>query len=200
MSFDIKTASVLSGLTVSQLKSWAKQGVFIPEYEDDRRYSFRDIVAGRTLAFLRAENSAQKVKNAIKSLRKLNYNDHISKYRLGHDGKVILIEDEDGSVLNLTGQTGQYRAFNFGEVWEPFRNFKDEEVPALERPRAELRVLEGRLGGWPTVGESRIGFDVIAGFIDGVTVTVDNISHFYPTVTRQAAEDAIDFMRAVEAA
>lgn len=199
MSFDVKTVSVLSGLTVFQLKNWASQGVFEPE-NGDYGYSFRDIVAARMLAFLRTTLSAQKVKEAVRSLSKLNFNDHLSTYTLGHDGKIVLLKDKDGQIIEIGKTAGQYRAFTLQEIWKPFKNFKNEQVPSLERPREELRIVEGRLGGWPTVGESRIGFDVIANMIDGKSITPENISHFYPGVTPKAARDALDFMQAVQAA
>lgn len=202
MGFDIRTASVLSGLTTSQLRAWSKESVFVPEYNDQPipEYSFRDIVAARTLSFLRADCSAQNVKKAVRNLRNLNHRGHLAKYKIGHDGDIIVLEDEDGVTVNLTGTVGQGRAFSFGEVWGPFKNFKEEEVPALQNPRPNLEVDEERLGGWPTVSGTRIGFDTIAGFIDNDTVTPDDIHYFFPSVTAEAAHDAVSLMEAVNAA
>lgn len=202
MSFDIRTASVLSGLTVSQLRRWAQEGIFIPEYQDQNppEYSFRDVVAARTLSFLRADNSAQKVKKAVHNLRQLNHNKHLAEYKLGSDGSLIVLKDEDGTVADLNGYSGQGRIFSFGEVWGPFKNFKEAEVPDLRHPRPNLEVNEAKLGGWPTINDTRIGFDVIARFIDNDSITPEDIQYYYPSVSAEAALDALSFMEAVEAA
>lgn len=203
MAFDLKTASVLSGLTVNQLSSWSKDGTLVPEFNEarDNRYSFRDIIAARSLGLLRKDLSAQAIKKAVKVLRRYNYNDHLAAYRIGHDGRVVLLEEpETGNIMNLSSQEGQYRVFRFGEIWEPYTNFKGNTVPALKHPRPGLTVDPERLGGWPTIGESRIGYDHIAGLIDGDTITVDDIPYYYPNVSAKQAADALSLFEEVKAA
>lgn len=203
MTYDLKTASVLSGLTVNQLRDWAADGTLEPEYSYDKthQYSFRDLIAARTLGLLRSEFSAQAIKKAIKTLRSFDLTDHLAEYKIGHDGKVIVLEDrETDQILNLSKQNGQYRIFKLSEIWGSFTNFNGETVPPLEHPRPGITVNPERLGGWPTVGNSRIGYDLIANLVDGTTVTIEDIKHFYPTVSTSQAEDAIDLYKQVRAA
>lgn len=203
MAFDLKTASVLSGLTVHQLRAWSADGTLVPEFNDSRetRYSFRDIIAARSLGLLRKDFSAQAIKKAIRVLRRYNYQDHLAAYRIGHDGRVVLLEEpETGNIMNLSNQEGQYRIFRFGEIWEPYINFKGHQVPALAHPRPGLTVDPDRLGGWPTIGNSRIGYDHIAGLIDGDTITVDDIPYYYPSVSPEQAADALSLFEEVKAA
>ncbi|MBA3667402.1 MAG: MerR family transcriptional regulator [Sphingomonas sp.] len=62
-AFDEDHASRLTRLSISRLRYWAKTGFFAPSYIEEsaaapysRFYSFRDIVALRTLEMLRVKN------------------------------------------------------------------------------------------------------------------------------------------------
>jgi hypothetical protein len=59
-------------------------------------YSFRDVVALRTVAYLREEVSLQRIRRAVETLRNLGSREHLSRYRLiADDGSVVWITEED---------------------------------------------------------------------------------------------------------
>ena len=65
MSFPVPIASKMSGASVAQLAYWRKHDILMPEIECERSpylYSFRDIVALRTFAWLRIDHSLQAIR------------------------------------------------------------------------------------------------------------------------------------------
>ena len=97
MSYDSKLASFLSGATRSQLDGWAKSGVLRPEISSrPRRYSFRDVVALRTIAKLRSKVSLQKIRAALATLNDQEFNEHISTYRFATDGESVKLWTDEG--------------------------------------------------------------------------------------------------------
>ncbi|MCW2135443.1 MerR family transcriptional regulator [Arthrobacter sp. VKM Ac-2550] len=93
MAFDVRLTAVLTGTTVPQLRRWRQRGIFEPELPDSEagalQYSYRDLMALRAIAFLRAKVSLQKIRAALSVLRKLSYNDHLSAYTFGADGRSV---------------------------------------------------------------------------------------------------------------
>ena len=55
--FPLNLTSKLTGVTPSQLRSWSRSGLLVPVIRAKRPpiYSFRDLVALRSIAFLRSE-------------------------------------------------------------------------------------------------------------------------------------------------
>lgn len=201
MAFSLPLASQLTGVTPHQLRRLRQQGTLIPEVQSYRPpvYSFRDLVALRTIAWLRAEVSAQRIRTAFEQMDVHQLTEHPSEYRFVTVGRDIAIELPDGGQLTLTGPAGIEVPKTFAAVFEPFTNFRNDPVVDFRNPRPGLEVRSGRQGGTPTVLGTRIPYDEIARVIDGETVTVDNIADFYPSVTPDAARDALDFDRAVKA-
>lgn len=196
MAFDVRIASVLTGTTVSQLRRWRREGVFEPEMPSENgilSYSYRDLAALRAIAFLRAKISLQRIRLAFSVLRNLSYEDHLSSYTFGADGKSVVLKDADGNLIELVGKPGQLRLFTFEEIFASFKNLHGELVVPFQRPMPNLEVDINRMGGWPTIRETRIAFDAVANIVDGETITPENIGHFYPNVTSEAAIDAMKF-------
>ena len=99
MGFDSRLTSTLTGVTPAQLSNWRNDRVLIPEISNNPcEYSFRDLVALRSLAFLRSQVSLQKIKRALDTLSDQQMKNHLSEYVLGTDGNSIIIETEAGSV------------------------------------------------------------------------------------------------------
>jgi uncharacterized protein (DUF433 family)/DNA-binding transcriptional MerR regulator len=197
MAFDVRMAAVLTGTTVSQLRRWRREGVFEPELPSVEggvlQYSYRDLMALRAIAFLRAKISLQRIRLAFSVLRKLSYDEHLSAYTFGADARSVILKDDAGNLIELVGQPGQLRLFTFQEIFASFKNMHGEVVVPFQRPMPHLEVNVSRMGGWPTIRETRIAFDAVASIVDGETITVENIAHFYPTVSPDAARDAIVF-------
>lgn len=200
MSYPLKLASVLTGNTPSQLNRLRSSGIVVPEVRPYRPplYSFRDLVALRSIAFLRGKTSAQKISRAFSSLDLFDLTEHPSRYRLGTDGSSIYLEHE-GRALDLVRAPGSVTVFGFEEVTGPFEDFRGDVIAPFHRPSAHVEVELGRLGGWPTVAGTRIAYDTIGNLVDDDTVMADEVEYYYPSVSPEAARNVVEFHRSVEA-
>ncbi len=123
MSLDIKNviaafsedqASTLTQLSIGRLRYWAKTGFFKPSYVEDSRgpygkfYSFKDIVALRTLEMLRVRNGVplQHLRRVAERLSHLR-EDLWTKTKLRvWDRKVVFDEPETGRAREIV--SGQF--------------------------------------------------------------------------------------------
>ncbi|WP_422934948.1 DUF433 domain-containing protein [Sinomonas sp. P47F7] len=203
MSFPADLAATLSGNSTAQLYKWRVSGLLIPEIRGDRPpiYSFRDVVALRAIAFLRARVSLQKIRFAFSSMRELNLTAHPSKYTFFADSKTIAVRDDDGNSIDLVRFPGQMSPFTLADALEPFSNLHGQPVADFFRPRPHLLVTEGRLGGWPTIDGTRVPFDIVAQFLgdDPDEEAFEDLEYFYPGVSREAGADAVAFQAEVSA-
>lgn len=202
MAFPLALASVLTGATNSQLRSWKAKGLIVPEVSPQRPalYSFRDLVWLRTLVFLRSRTSLQRISIARVNLDLVDLTEHPSKYRFATDGKTILVDDGAGTVIDLVRKPGQADSFTFEEISEAFTDFRGRGVVDFRRPTPHIEVELGRLGGWPTIEGTRIPYDLVARLVDNRTVFAADVTDFYPSVSSEAAESAMWFDSVVKAA
>ncbi|MCM0614470.1 DUF433 domain-containing protein [Paenarthrobacter sp. TYUT067] len=203
MSFPADLTATLSGTSVHQLYLWRKSGLLIPEVNAGRPplYSFRDVTALRAMAFLRARTSLQSIRTAFGALRPLNFNDHPSAYRFETDGRTIAVTDASGNSVDLVRYKGQMAAFTLADIFRPFENLQNQTVADFEHPRPRLAVNGERLGGWPTIEGTRVPYDVVTQFLgeQPADEDFDDLQYYYPNVSREAAEDAVDFQVEVSA-
>lgn len=195
MAFPLELAAVLTGATPSQLRGWRTRELVVPEIRQGRPplYSFRDLVALRSLVYLRKETSLQRISKAFKTLDLLELTEHPSRYKFGTDGKTIVVGLDDNSVIDLVGKPGQIEIFTFEDISRSFLNFKEAEVRDFRNPGSHIEVRYGRLGGWPTVEKTRVPYDVIANLVDYKTVMPEDVPHYYPSVSPEAALGALEF-------
>ncbi|ASW58096.1 hypothetical protein CIK06_28595 [Plantactinospora sp. KBS50] len=201
MTFKPPLASVLTGATLNQLRTWADKGLVVPEInpKNPPLYSFRDLVWLRAIVALRAQTSLQRISRAVANLDVYDLTEHRSAYRFCTDGETIWVENTDGHGLDLVVRPGQPTVMSFDDVARPFTNFRNEEVVDFYRPAAHLQVRPQRLGGWPTIEGTRVPYDTIANLVDGETVTPDEVANYYPDVTPEAASSAVRFDARVRA-
>jgi uncharacterized protein (DUF433 family) len=202
MSFPLALASVLTGATNSQLRSWKSKGLIIPEISSSRPllYSFRDLVWLRTLVFLRSRTSLQRISVARVNLDLVDLTEHPSKYRFATDGKTIIVDDGAGQVVDLVKRPGQADSFTFEEISEAFQDFRGRDVVDFRRPSRHIEVELKRLGGWPTVIGTRIPYDLVDRLVDNRTLFARDIPDYYPSVSIEAAEGAVLFAEKVRSA
>lgn len=198
MAFDLKMTQFLSGVTEHQLRDWARRGYLEPEVNRSRPmlYSFRDIVALRTIAKLRAFTSLQRIAKALRTLQEQELTEHLSVYRFAFDGKSIKLWDEE-NLMDLDRNPGQWELYAFDHIYAPFENFRGRTVPDLLNPSPGITVSKGKLGGTPTVAGSRVPFDVITDLLKDPELSDDEIQEFYPTVTKQDLSNVARFEQAV---
>jgi len=137
----------------------------------------------------------QRIRKAFEGLSSLDLTDHPSKYVLASlDNTVVLVED--GEMWDLVRWRGHGVLATLEDVFETFENFRGDTVVDFRRPRAHLEIREKRMGGWPTIADTRIPYDSIAALVahgaDSETVT-----NLYPAVSAGAIEDAVSFGKQV---
>ncbi|WP_270264415.1 DUF433 domain-containing protein [Kocuria marina] len=197
MAFPVDLTSVLTGVTPSQLASWRRSGLLVPEVSSRPvRYSFRDLAALRTLSRLRSDIPLQRIRKAFEGLSSLDLTDHPSKYVLASLDNTVVLVEENGEMWDLVRWRGHGVLATLEDVFETFENFRGDTVVDFRRPRAHLEIREKRMGGWPTIADTRIPYDSIAALVahgaDSETVT-----NLYPAVSAGAIEDAVSFGKQV---
>ncbi|WP_199731928.1 DUF433 domain-containing protein [Cellulomonas triticagri] len=111
----------------------------------------------------------------------------------------MAVETDDG-YLDLVANKGSVQLFTLADIYESFTTKQGVQVVDFLHPRPRLHVSARRMGGWPTVDDTRVTFDVIARAVDGVTLTADDVPRFYPGVSPDGAHDAVELASAVAAA
>jgi uncharacterized protein (DUF433 family) len=197
--FPVELTSVLSGASLGQLQRWRAEGLLPPEgSERPVRYSFRDVVALRTMMKLRTDLSFQKVRRAFTNLPVYQFTQHPAEYRFGTDGKSIAVLDEE-QWMDLTRNPGQYDLFTMAQVFQGYTTKSGREVVDFTKPRKNLRVNGALMGGWPTIIGTRVGYDTVASLVADGSLTAADVHHFYPTVPIEAVADAVELADLVSA-
>ena len=191
MAYNLKMTSYLSGATVNQLQGCSRRGLLVPEVNPARPklYSFRDLVAARSVARLRAFTSLQSITKAIRTLNYLELEDHLSTFRFGYDGRSIKVWTE-GNLMDIEKQPGQFEIFAFRDIYAPFENFRGRDVPDLMNPSKGITVNPRIFGGKPTIAGTRVTYDTLAGYSDLIEEGA-NIEDFYPFLTSDDVKNAV---------
>lgn len=208
MAFIVPIASVLTGATVRQLAYWRRPTrsappLLVPEGKRGGRflYSWADVVALRSIVYLRQEKSLPRIRGAVATLRRLEASEwtHLSAYRLISTPSSIIVQTPAGQLLDLEQRPGTVlEEILMRDVLEPFETRGGQLVPALRHPRPRIAVDPTVLGGYPVIAGTRVPFDVVASLADE-RLEPDEIADVYPSVDREAIGDAVSFARQVAA-
>lgn len=202
MAFPVLLASKMSGASIGQLAYWRSSGVLKPELESSKPpllYSFRDIVALRTVAWLRSDHSLQSVRKALATLPELDLAEHPAKYKLVKLGKSIgvVADDDPTRAIDLVKEPGQITLGTLQDVFAEFETHGHRRVDSLIHPREGVEVNPAKLGGWPTIVGTRVPYDVVAALIGDGTISPNDVVLYYPGVSAQAARDALDYHQSI---
>lgn len=201
MAYEPKIAAALSGITAKRLAYWRRTRVLVPELSTKRPvlYSYRDLVALRTVAFLRDDRSLQRIRQALRTMADIGETEHLASYRLVSQGRRSIALVKDDGAVDLVERPGQtLTVVKLGDVLQSFP-LGDIEVPNLARPREHISVDPGVRGGRPVVAGTRVPYELIAGLVhDGVPP--EEVATFYPSVDAASARDAADFADYVDRA
>ncbi|WP_016690848.1 DUF433 domain-containing protein [Rhodococcus rhodochrous] len=199
MSFPVELTAALTGASVNQLRRWSRDGLIVPEIHEKRPmlYSFRDLVALRSVCFLRSEVSLQKIKRAFQNLPDHELMEHPAEYRFATDGRTVVVWTED-RFMDLVDNPGQFDLVSIDDVYRSFTNRQQRRVVDFKRPRTNLEVNPQRMGGWPTVAGTRVPFDTIANLVADGDISAEEVSEYYPHVHPTAVADAVSFQHEVE--
>lgn len=199
MGYSTRLAAYLSGASIAQIRSWARKGILIPEIHptNPREYSFRDVVALRVIARLRAQHSLQKIRRALDTLDEQALTNHLSEYRFYEDDKEIFVQlPNEDLIMDTTGRPGQLHFTTLEEVFQPFTNFQNRYVPSLENPSPGISVRPDVLGGFPTIENTRVPFDLVVDLADGMDP--EEINDYYPTLKPADLDFALQFQQKLE--
>lgn len=206
MAFPVPIACVLSGASVDQLAYWRKATrsappLLVPEAKRSGRYlySWSDVVALRSIVYLRQEKSLPRVRRAVELLRTLEADEweHLARYTLINTKTSILVRTQSGQLLDLERQPGTVlNEVLMRDVLASFVTRDGRDVPDLEKPRRLLTVNPRVLAGYPVIAGTRVPFDVVAGLADDGVPTAE-IVEMYPSVDPESVADASDFAEQV---
>lgn len=202
MAFPTKLTSKMSGATMHQLAYWRAEKILVPEVENKKSpylYSFRDIVALRTFAWMRSDHSLQMIRRMFDTLGELDMVEHPSSYKLAKLGSSLVVVRNDGVIVDVGKEPGQEVLGSLEDVFAEFEDRKGRTIENLLHPRRGVEVNPDRLGGWPTIAGTRIPFDTIADLIADGSISPEKISTFYPGVTASAALDALSYQDSIAA-
>ena len=206
MAFPVPLAVTLSGATVDQLAYWRRPTPNHPPLlEPDAKrggrylYSWADVVALRSIVYLRQERSLPRIRNAVAALHRLEADDfeHLAAYKLVRTGDSILVQTDTGNVIDLEAHPGTVmQEALLADVLRGFSTEDGRRVPPLEAPRPQLSVHPRVLGGYPVVAHTRVPYDVVAGLADDGYSEAE-IIELYPSVRAGSVSDAQTFAQEV---
>lgn len=194
MAYPEALTAALGGVTVHQLRRWRSGAspLLAPEVRLSRpvQYSFRDLIAIRTVARLRAEFSLQKIRKALANLQNLADVEHLSNYQLVGDGDTIVwIADDDR--VDILRRPGQQVLTTMKDVFGEFEGWSGVTVVPLRKPKAGVEIDFDVLQGFPVVEDTRIPYSAISGlFYDGLSA--QDIRYFYPPVNDTGVTGAVE--------
>ena len=151
-------------------------------------YSFRDLVALRTVAWLRTNTSLQKVRRAFAQLGEFDLTDHPAAYEFAVGSVAAVSRCGRMRVHGPREEPGQYQFYTLADVFRPFNNRNDEMIVDFQKPRPTLRSTQRKLGGWPTIDGTRVPFDIVADALSGdLPLSSDQVQAFYPGESERGA-------------
>ena len=106
---------------------------------------------------------------------------------------------DDDTFMDLVERTVQYELMSLGNIYEAFTRWDGRAVVDFTHPRPHLSVNGRRLGGWPPLEGTRIGYDTVALALADGSIPRDRINHYYPEATPDAVADAVSFDQEVRA-
>jgi uncharacterized protein (DUF433 family) len=197
--FTVEQASHLTGLSPGQIAAWDRRGVYHRQWGNDSRanrrlYSFRDVVALRTLAALRNEHRVppgelRRVGVWLSEHRESPW----SSLRFSVAGRRISFDDPDSCMLTAGGRLGQ-GALRF--ELEPVADEVRERVEAARRRQPEDvgRIVQRRhvVGHAPVLAGTRIPTSAVWSFHEA-GYSAEQIIDEYPRLCEEDIKAAIAF-------
>ncbi len=206
MVYPTDVAAALSGASIRQLAYWrsARAGAALlkpDSYEPRVRvaYSFKDIVALRTIVFLRSLGvPLQRVRKAADGLRSLGELEHLSQYVLVPLGRDVVWRMSSHEAVALTGDAaGQQIIAQMVDILGGFASGDGRRVVPLLEPAPGIQVDREIRGGYPVVAGTRVPYDLVATLVDD-GVPPEEVSGYYPSVSADGACGAREFARIVD--
>jgi len=209
MAYPVPLAVTLSGATIDQLAYWRRHTPSHPPLLEPHAkrsgrylYSWADVIALRSIVYLRQDKSLPRIRRAVQTLVQLEEPQwkHLSRYKLASTGDSIVVVTPKGEILDVDKRPGTILdEVLMRDVLGVFHTDDGRRVPSLPRPRDHLSVDPGVLGGYPVVAGTRVPYDVVASLADEGYAEAD-IIELYPSVKPGTVDDARAFAEEVAAA
>ncbi len=203
-------AAALSGVPKSTVHYWARKEILVPSVSPERikLWSYSDLMAMRTVAWLRASKTApdgqqvpatamKAVRRALKELAELDLelwsDDGSPAVAVDRHGRIVL--DPTGMPQHVGGQ-----ALLDAEVLallRPFELGKELRGPDLFEPRPRLRIIPGKLAGAPHVHRTRIETEALAALARR-GMSAGKIVRLYPVIEPGDVDQALDLERQLQ--
>jgi uncharacterized protein (DUF433 family) len=204
--YEAQRAAALSGVPVSTVYDWARNGIIVPSLSEIRpkRWSYADLMALRIVYWLRHPKNDQEfrypaspmleVKRALVQLQELGL-DIWSK--ASGPGRSSMLVDRTGHIVvqtpDLTMASHGQTQLDILDLLGPFEADLTQG-PDLIRPRPHLRIVPGKVSGEPHLEHSRLTTLTIAALAargyDAAT-----IGELYPDEQAEAIVEAIELER-----
>jgi uncharacterized protein (DUF433 family) len=201
-------AAALSGVPKSTIHWWARNDVLVPSVSASRvmLWSYADLMGLRVIYWLRQRKTTKlgveiprtsmpAVRRALKDLRSLELS-------LWVGGRPSLLVDVTGTVFVKTGAgvhdpSRQIVREEMLDLIAPFPTAEGTRGPDLVTPRAELRIVPGKLSGSPHVVHTRLETRALSALAaDGFDVA--GIQRLYPYVSPPQIAQALELERQLD--
>jgi uncharacterized protein (DUF433 family) len=203
-AYTAERASALSGVPKSTIHWWARNEILVPSVSPTKvkLWSFADLMSLRIIYWLRRRKTTEAgvdipatsmtaVRRALEALAKL-------EIPLWQEEPSVLVDDAGAIYVATPGgpqtSTGQRVSDDLIDLIRPFETEGGIRGPDLARPRPELRIVPGRLGGSPHVRGTRVETCALAALADDGFDT-QRIHDLYPYLTVEQIGQAIDLER-----
>ncbi len=208
-AYDAERASALSGVPRSTIHYWARNEVLVPSVSATRvkLWSYADLMALRVIYWLRQKKTDQTgpsiaptgmrtIRRALKQVRALGeplWHPEQTSIWIDTSGEIHVRAPAGASTLD-----GQMLLADSLNLIAPFTTREGLRGPDLARPRAELRIVPGKLSGSPHIVGTRLETRALhALVVDGLDV--ETVATFYPFASRAQIAEALDLERQLAA-
>lgn len=207
-AYTAERAAALSGVPKSTIHWWARHDVLVPSVSARKvmRWSYADLMGLRVIYWLRQRKvsklgteiprtSMPAVRRALRELRALDLSiwDR-DRPALLVDGNGQIHVKADAGVQNLERQIVSPDML---DLIAPFTTTEGTRGPDLVMPRADLRIVPGKLSGSPHVAHTRLETRALAALAhDGFDA--EGIHRLYPYVSTQQIDQALDLERQLD--
>lgn len=198
--YEAPRAAALSGVPVSTVYWWARQGIVVPSVSPTREklWSYADLMGLRIVSWLRHDKPGQlpaspmpQVRKALTLLADRNleiWDPAASRSPLLVDARGSIFVRTADTVLDSSGQPTLVPEHYLG-LTDPF-SVGDLTGPDLIAPRQHLRIVPAKVSGEPHIEDSRITTLTLAALATR-GYAARQIAQMYD-VSESAVEEALD--------
>ncbi len=208
--YEARRAAALSGVPLSTVYRWARQGTVVPSVSPSRQklWSYADLMALRIVYWLRHPKSGRvkeipaspmsQVREALEELEQRGLD--IWAENEWQQGSPLRVDS--GGRLHLTdgwtaGVSGQIALAEILDLLGPFE-VGDDHGPGLIRPRSRLRIIPGKVSGEPHIEGSRITTQTVAALYRRMG-NKKAVAALYPETAPEAIVQSVDLEKVLAA-